>query len=699
LYLVSGIQKKPQSETLTIAKRIPGVGEVAVEKIQVPDIGEDQEVEVIEILVSPGDEVSENDSLLVLESDKAAMEIPSPKSGVIKEVLVKVGDQVSQGADIVSIESAASTAVEDKEEVKEEVKEKVKKEVKEKEKVKAEVKAENTETTPAPASAPSGTSTQEILVPDLGGDSDVEVIEILVSVGDEINKEDGLVTLESDKAAMDVPSPAAGKVTGIKLKVGDKVNEGSLILELETAGTASASPAPVKEEKPETVGASSEAAAKAEPAPVIGKAHLSEVKVPDLGEDSDVEVIEILVAVGDAINKEDGLITLETDKAAMDVPSPAAGIVKSIKIKIGDKVSEGSVILELEVEGETGEVAPQQAPVAESPSAVSTPVAEKAAPQAIAALAAPQSGQAKAATTEVYAGPAVRKLARELGVELPQVPGSGAKGRIVKEDVHAFVKTRMQGASSVAPAVGAGLPVIDDIDFSKFGDIEEVELSKMHRVTAKNMTRNWLNVPHVTQFDEADITDLEEFRHEQKALAEKKGIKLTPLPFIVKACAQALIEHPQFNVSLHSSGTKLIQKKYVNIGVAVATPAGLMVPVIKNADRKSIWQIAAEIAELGEKAKNRKLTKDDMQGACFTISSLGNLGGTGFTPIVNAPEVAILGVSRAAVKPLYINGEFEPRKILPYSLSYDHRAVNGVDGGLFCTFLGTMLKDIRLLAL
>ena len=564
---------------------------MAVEKIQVPDIGEDQEVEVIEILVSPGDEVSENDSLLVLESDKAAMEIPSPKSGVIKEVLVKVGDQVSKGADIVSIESAESAESKSSAAVEEKVKEEVKEELKavKEDPVKTPVKEEITETTPAPASTPATSFIQEIHVPDLGGDSDVEVI-------------------------------------------------------------------------------------------------------------------EILVAVGDAVNKEDGLVTLESDKAAMDVPSPASGIVKSITVKIGDKVSEGSVILALEADGEVAKAAPQQAPAAEAPAAASKPVAEKAAPQAGAELAKEQTteqttGQTKGAAAEVYAGPAVRKLARELGVELFQVSGSGAKGRIVKEDVQAFVKTRMQGASTAASTAGAGLPVIEDIDFSKFGDIEELELSKMHRVTAQNMTRNWLNVPHVTQFDEADITDLEEFRQEQKALAEKKGIKLTPLPFIVKACARALIEHPQFNVSLHSSGMKLIQKKYVHIGVAVATPAGLMVPVIKNADRKSIWEIAAEIAELGEKAKSRKLTKDDMQGACFTISSLGNLGGSGFTPIVNAPEVAILGVSRTTVKPVYIDGEVVPRKMLPYSLSYDHRAVNGVDGGLFCTYLGTLLSDIRLLAL
>jgi len=648
---------------------------VAVEKIQVPDIGEEGSVEVIEVLVSPGDEVSENDSLIVLESDKAAMEIPSPKSGVIKEVLVKVGDQVSQGVEIVSIDMAGDSSAE---EVAQPAPEEAAGE-------KPAATAESS-TQDAPASADS--QIMPVTVPDLGGDSDVEVIEILVAEGDEISKDDGLVTLESDKAAMDVPSPAAGKVKAIKLKVGDKVNEGTLILELETsgeAGTASAAPA---EEKP---------AAKAEvPAPAAsGQPELMAVKVPDLGGESDVEIIEILVSEGDKVSKEGGLITLESDKAAMDVPSPADGKVKSIKVKVGDKVSEGSHIIDLETEG----AAP--APVAETPAspkptaaATPTPEPAKTAP----ALAA-RTDNGSSAGADVYAGPAVRKMARELGVNLTKVSGTGSRGRIVKEDVDAYVKGILQGGGAAQAAGGAGLPGIPDVDFSQFGEIEEVEMSKLHRVTAQNMQRNWLNVPHVTQFDEADVTELEEFRAEQKALAEKKGIKLTPLPFIVKACARALQEHPQFNVSLHSSGTKIIQKKYVHIGVAVATPAGLMVPVVKNVDRKTIWEIAADIAELGAKAKDRKLTKDDMQGACFTVSSLGNLGGTAFTPIVNAPEVAILGVSKASIKPVYINNEFVPRTMLPFALSYDHRAVNGVDGGMFCNTLATFLNDIRLLAL
>lgn len=570
---------------------------MAVEKIQVPDIGDEQDVEVIEILVSPGDEVSENDSLIVLESDKAAMEIPSPKGGVIKDILVKVGDQVSQGSDIVSLEAEGGAD-------------------------EASAAADDDDADDKPAATQDSTDAK-----------------------------------------------AAGKDNDKDQAQDDSAGEQAPAAERKSAGASSGT---------------------------------MEVKVPDLGGDSDVDVIEILVKVGDEIGKEDGLITLESDKAAMDVPSPAAGKVKDIKLKVGDKVSEGSLILELETTGDAP-AADQDAPKQEA--AATTAKDEKPAeakseapkPQASAAPT-PAAEPSGGAGTEVYAGPAVRKMARELGVDLTRVTGTGAKGRIVKEDVDAFVKSVMEGGAAPA-AGGAGLPGIEDIDFSQFGEVEEVEMSKLHRVTAQNMTRNWLNVPHVTQFDETDITDLEDFRAAQKAVAEKKGIKLTPLPFIVKACARALQEYPQFNVSLHSSGSKLIQKKYVHIGVAVATPAGLMVPVIKNADSKSIWDIAAEIAELGAKAKDRKLTKDDMQGACFTVSSLGNIGGTAFTPIVNAPEVAILGVSRASVKPVYQNGEFVPRTMLPYSLSYDHRAVNGVDGGNFCTYLGQLLGDIRMLVL
>ena len=561
---------------------------------------------------------------------------------------------------------------------------------------------------------------EKLNVPDLGTDDSVEVIEVLVKPGDVVKANDSIVVLESDKAAMEIPATAGGVVKEVLVKVGAQVKTGSPLLVVETAGSASASApggatadksaaatpakaaAPAAPAEKPAAAPSQPAVAPAAPAPVTGGGKET-ILVPDLGGNTDVEVIDVLVKVGDTVKKEQGLVTLETDKAAMEVPSPKAGKVVSITMKLGDKVSQGSVILELETEGSAA--APVGAKADKPAASVPAPAPAPSVPAPVAL--APASTVAPAAANpnaEIYAGPAVRMLARQLGVDLTQVAGTGNKGRIVKEDVEAYVKARLSGAkaapaASAAVTGGSGIPAIDDIDFSKFGPIEEVEMTKLHRVTAMNMTRNWLNVPHVTQFDEADITDLEAFRNEQKALADKKGIKLTPLPFIVKAAAKALAEHPQFNVSLHSSMTKIIRKKYINIGVAVSTPAGLMVPVIKNADQKSIWQIAKEVAELGAKAKDRKLTREDMEGASFTISSLGNIGGNGFTPIVNAPEVAILGVSRASIKPVWKNNAFVPRTILPFSLSYDHRAVNGVDGGAFCTYLGALLSDIRMMML
>ncbi len=556
---------------------------------------------------------------------------------------------------------------------------------------------------------------EKIQVPDLGSDGEVEVIEVLVKPGDKISANDSIVVLESDKAAMEIPSPKGGVVKQVLVKVGDQVKQGAQLLELESEGGAAeaAKPAEAPTAAAAALPAASAPSAKApeavaapaaKPAPAAdaatGGTSVQTIKVPDLGDASDVDVIEILVKVGDVVKAETGLVTLETDKAAMEVPSPMAGKVVAIKIKVGDKVSAGSVLLDLEISA--ADLAQKAAaPVAKAEAAPATKEAPVAAPAPATPAAAPAQQETTATTGDVYAGPAVRKFARELGVDLGKVKGTGGKGRIVKEDIEGYVKSRLQsGATQASAAAGmTGLPAIPDIDFSKFGAIEEVEMSKLHRLTALNMTRNWLNVPHVTQFDEADVTELEDFRAAQKALADKKGIKLTPLPFIIKACAQALAEYPQFNVSLHSSGAKLIRKKYVHIGVAVATPAGLMVPVIKDADKKSIWQISSELAALSAKAKDRKLTKEDMEGACFTISSLGNIGGTGFTPIVNAPEVAILGVSKAAIKPVYKNGQFVPRTMLPFSLSYDHRAVNGVDGGMFCTYLASLLSDIRLMVL
>jgi len=422
--------------------------------------------------------------------------------------------------------------------------------------------------------------------------------------------------------------------------------------------------------------------------------------VPDLGEEGDVEVIEVHISVGDEISVDDSLITLESDKAAMDVPSPLAGKIQDVKIVVGDKVGQGAPILELLVLVDSKSVADSENSEAEKDSAPS----QKSVPEEI-----PRSNEVTSAATpetaatipaekgEVYAGPAVRKLARELGVTLTQVQGTGSKHRIIKEDIHNFVKTRLNLPQGTGGAVG--FSPVADIDFSQFGEIEQVQLSKLHKLTAVIMHRNWSVVPHVAQFNHADITELESFRAEQKAEAEKRDTRLTFLPFLLKACSKVLQEYPQFNVSLHSSGEYLIQKKYIHIGVAVATKAGLVVPVIRDVDNKTIWELSTELIELTEKAKQRRISKDDMQGACFTISSLGAIGGTGFIPIVNAPEVAILGVAKAEIKPVYINNELVPRKMLPLTLSYDHRAVNGVDGGLFASLLVKLLEDIRLLLL
>lgn len=562
---------------------------------------------------------------------------------------------------------------------------------------------------------------ETIKVPDIGDAKEVEVIELLVAVGQTVAENDSLLVLESDKAAMEIPAPKAGVVKSILVNLGDQVTTGSDMLTLEVETVASqdkptsgkAQEATKRESQPAPAVAMSAAVSKAAVAnPVSAQA----ITVPDLGTEDEVEIIEVHVKAGDVVAVEDSLITLESDKAAMDVPSPRAGTIESLLVKVGDKVKTGTPIAMLVSVAEQGSAKPEPASVAppqksnvpSAPASVASPmvatpsVAPTAAtptsvtsskPVAVAPPPVMPSGN----TTRPYAGPAVRKLARELGVDLAQVKGTGTKSRILKEDIHAFVKARINAPAGSAVAVSVS--AIPDIDFSQFGEIEQVPRSKLHRLTAVNMHRNWTSVPHVAQFNEADVTDLEEFREGLKAEADRKGAKITFLPFLLKACAKALREYPQFNVSLHSSGEFVIQKKYVHIGVAVATEAGLVVPVIRNADQKSIWTLGAEAAELAEKAKQRKLKPEDMQGACFTISSLGAIGGTGFIPIVNAPEVAILGVGKTQIKPVYIGGQFVPRKILPFTLSYDHKAVNGVDGGLFSTYLAKLLADIRHLAL
>ncbi len=539
-----------------------------------------------------------------------------------------------------------------------------------------------------------------IKIPDLGETKDVEVIEILVKEGQSVQENDSLLVLESDKAAMEIPAPKSGVIKKILVKLGDQVNAGDQFIELEIAGGA-AEAAPAAAPK-QAAAPAEQPAQKAEPAPAAAapaEKRIELVSIPDIGGDNDVEVIEIHVKVGDTINKEDALVTLESDKAAMEVPSPLAGVVTALKLKVGDKVGKDSPVLELEVSA--GAPAASAAPAAAAAPAPAAKAEAAPAPAAAPSLTQKQAAFAEAAAarddSKVYAGPAVRKLARELGVDLTLVPGTGSRGRIQKDDLHNYVKARLQAPATAAVSGGAGIPAVPDIDFSQFGDIEQVPMSKLHKVTAANMHRNWLNVPAVAQFNEADVTDLEEFRNAMRKEAEKRGVKLTPLPFLIKACAKVLQEYKQFNVSLHSSGEYLIQKKYIHIGVAVATEAGLVVPVLRNVDQKSVWELSAELAELTNKAKQRRLTKEDMQGACFTISSLGAIGGTGFTPIVNAPEVAILGVSKTQIKPVYINNQFVPRQMLPFSLCYDHRAVNGVDAGNFASRLAEILSDIRLL--
>lgn len=538
-----------------------------------------------------------------------------------------------------------------------------------------------------------------IKIPDLGETKDVEVIEILVKEGQSVQENDSLLVLESDKAAMEIPAPKSGVIKKMLIKLGDQVNAGDPFVELETAGAAAEAPKPAAAAAPSAEPAKKSEPAPAPAAPASAEKRVELVRIPDIGGDNDVEVIEVHVKVGDSISKEDALVTLESDKAAMEVPSPLAGVVTALKLKVGDKVGKDSPVLEIEVSG--GAAAPAAAPATATADVKTQPASAPTPAPAAPALAQKQAAFAEAAAarddSKVYAGPAVRKLARELGVDLTLVQGTGSKGRIQKDDLHNYVKARLQAPVTAAVSGGAGIPAVPDIDFSQFGDVEQVPMSKLHKVTAANMHRNWLNVPAVAQFNEADVTDLEDFRNAQRKESEKRGIKLTPLPFLLKACAKVLQEYKQFNVSLHSSGEYLIQKKYIHIGVAVATEAGLVVPVLRNVDQKSIWELAAELTEMTNKAKQRRLTKEDMQGACFTISSLGAIGGTGFTPIVNAPEVAILGVSKTQIKPVYINNQFVPRQMLPFSLCYDHRAVNGVDAGNFATRLAEILSDIRLL--
>ncbi|MHA6198558.1 dihydrolipoyllysine-residue acetyltransferase [Pseudomonas wadenswilerensis] len=544
-----------------------------------------------------------------------------------------------------------------------------------------------------------------IRVPDIGS-GEGEIIELFVKVGDRIEADQSLLTLESDKASMEIPAPKAGVIKALKVKLGDRLKEGDELLELEVEGAAAAAP----EAPAAAPAAAAPAAAPAEAAPAPAAApaapaaaSVQDIHVPDIGSSGKAKIIEVLVKAGDTVEADQSLITLESDKASMEIPSPAAGVVEAVIAKLDDEVGTGDLILKLKVAGAAPAAAP--APAAAAPAPAAAPAAAAPAPAAAApapAAAAPAAAPAPSGA-KVHAGPAVRQLAREFGVELSAVSPTGPHGRVLKEDVQVYVKAMMQKAKE-APAAGgatggAGIPPIPVVDFSKFGEVEEVAMTRLMQVGAANLHRSWLNVPHVTQFDSADITELEAFRVAQKAVAEKAGVKLTVLPLLLKACAFLLKELPDFNSSLAPSGKAIIRKKYVHIGFAVDTPDGLLVPVIKNVDQKNLLQLAAEAAALAEKARTKKLSADDMQGACFTISSLGHIGGTGFTPIVNAPEVAILGVSKATMQPVWDGKAFQPKLMLPLSLSYDHRVINGAAAARFTKRLGDVLGDIRTMLL
>ncbi|MCL4104315.1 UNVERIFIED_CONTAM: hypothetical protein GTU68_047277, partial [Idotea baltica] len=515
----------------------------------------------------------------------------------------------------------------------------------------------------------------ELKVPDIGGAEGAEVIELLVAVGDRVELEQSLIVLESDKASMEIPATAAGTIVELLVSEGQELNEGSVIVVVETADSAAA-------ELPGDVGEALEVAA-----PVTADSvSKHEVKVPDIGGSESAEVIELLVAVGDEVDLDQSLIVLESDKASMEIPSTAAGKVLELLVSEGDALSEGVSIVIIE--------SASSAEASDNKAAIPRVAADvmPSAPVVSAAIALASGAK------NTYAGPAVRKLAREFGVDLALVSASGPRGRVLKEDLHEHVKNALKNETS-APSVGTGIPSVPEVDFAAFGEVDVQPMSKMAKLTAANMQRSWLNVPHVTQFDDADITELELFRKGLKGEADARGTKMTPMPFILKACAVALRDNPKFCSSLSGAGQNLSYKKYIHIGMAVDTPAGLLVPVIRDVDKKSLWEVAEEMIELAGKARDRKLRPEEMRGGCFTISSLGGIGGRGFTPIVNSPEVGILGVSKAEVRPVWDGSEFQPRKMLPLALSYDHRVINGGDAGRFLTQYVSLLSDIRRLVL
>ncbi|KIE84872.1 dihydrolipoamide acetyltransferase [Acinetobacter pittii] len=659
-------------------------------QIKTPDIGVDKAV-VAEILVKVGDSIAENDSLVLLESDKASVEVPSTSAGVVKSILIKEGDSVTEGTVLLELEAAGATPVAQAEE--------------------APKAAPAVEQTPAPAATqqpstaaqPATATTSQVVevqVPDIGVEKAL-VGEILVKVGEQIDVEQSIVVVESDKATVEVPSSVAGTVESIQVKEGDTVKEGVVLIKVKTT-SASSAPA---EAPASTTAAPAAAATPAQQETVASTATQSgpvDINVPDLGVDKAV-VAEILVQVGDKVDVDQSLVVVESDKATVEVPSTVAGIVKAIHLQAGQQVSQGVLLATIEAEGQ----APAAAPAAKAEAA---PAPQAAAPKAAApaptqAVSAPASSgndkltkEQEAENAKVYAGPAVRKLARELGVVLSQVKTSGEHGRVVKEDIFAYVKTRLTApqaapVAAAAPAV-SGLPKLPD--FTAFGGVEEKVLTRLQQVSIPQLSLNNF-IPQVTQFDLADITELEDWRNELKGNFKKEGISLTIMAFIIKAVAYLLKEEREFAGHLSDDGKSVLLRNEIHMGIAVATPDGLTVPVLRNPDQKSIKQIAVELGVLGQKARDKKLTPKDLQGANFTISSLGAIGGTAFTPLVNWPQVAILGISPATMQPVWNGKDFDPRLMLPLSLSYDHRVINGADAARFTNKLTKLLKDIRTL--
>lgn len=653
-------------------------------QIQAPDIGVDKAL-VAEILVKVGDHVAVDDSLLVLESDKATVEVPSTAAGIVKSILVKQGDEVTEGVALIELESESAAEAPANEAPKAEA-------------PKAEAKPVEAETKAQPAAAPTATASQvvDVKVPDIGVEKAL-VAEVLVKVGDQIEPEQSIVVVESDKATVEVPSSVAGIVEAIQIKEGDSIKEGVVLIQVKTTSAATSS-------EPQAAPAQTEAPVATTEAPAASNTSTGnvEIEVPDLGVEKAL-VSEILVNVGDRVEAQQSLCVVESDKASVEVPSSVAGIVKAIHVSANQEVRQGVALATIEVSGQAAAPAAPKAQPAAAPSAQAAPAkpqaAETAAPS-VPAQAEKLTKEQEAENAKVYAGPAVRKLARELGVILGQVKASGEHGRVMKDDVFAYVKARLTTAqpapSAQAAPVASGLPKLPD--FGAFGGGEVKAMTRLQQVSVPQLSLNNF-IPQVTQFDLADITELEAWRGELKDGFKKQGLSLTILAFIAKAVAHLLKEEPYFAGHLADDQKSVLLRNEIHMGIAVATPDGLTVPVLRNPDQKSIKQIATELAELSQKARDRKLSPKDLQGANFTITSLGSIGGTAFTPLVNWPQVAILGISPATMQPVWNGKDFDPRLMLPLSLSYDHRVINGADAARFTNKLTKLLKDIRSLLL